>query len=74
MKTTCPQFFMDKIDRYIKNRATGLDNIDSLCYILNIILQYRLFDTKSNISINDLNQYGNTADDTRYITFKIPKK
>lgn len=65
---------MDKIDRYIKNRATGLDNIDSLCYILNIILQYRLFDTKSNISINDLNQYSNTTDDTRYLTFKIPKK
>ena len=65
---------MDKIDKYIKNRARGLDDIDSLCCILNIILQYRLFETNCNISINDLNQYGNTADDTRYITFKIPKK
>lgn len=65
---------MDKIDKYIKNRACGINNIDALCSILNFILQYRLLEEDNNICVNDLIQYSNISDDMRYTIFKIPKK
>ncbi len=74
MKTAYPQFFMDKIDKYIKNRAYGIDSIDALCSIINFVLQYRLFERNNNISVADLIKYSNISDDTRYSVFKIPKK
>lgn len=63
---------MDKIDKYIRNRASGIDNINELCSILNFILQHCLFE--NTISVDDQIKLCDTADDTRYRVFKIPKK